>query len=96
MDLNDEIAIVAYEIFVRDGREHGKDKEHWCEAEGIVKARHAAKEKKAEPRKAAPAPEPVKRASGKTPSGKEKETPKDTTPSGAVRAKKTVVKERAK
>ena len=46
MDLNDEIAKVAYELFERDGRQHGKDKEHWIEAEKIVRARHAAAEKK--------------------------------------------------
>jgi hypothetical protein len=40
MDLNDEIAGVAYELFERDGREHGRDQEHWLEAERIVKARH--------------------------------------------------------
>jgi hypothetical protein len=41
MDRNDEIAKVAYELFERDGREHGKDQEHWHEAEKIVRARHA-------------------------------------------------------
>lgn len=51
MDLNEEIAKVAYELFERDGRRDGKDKEHWSEAEEIVRARHAADEKKAETRK---------------------------------------------
>jgi Protein of unknown function (DUF2934) len=40
MSLEDEIARVAYELFERDGRKHGKDKEHWLEAEQIVKNRH--------------------------------------------------------
>jgi len=42
MSLDDEITKVAYELFERDGGVHGKDREHWLEAEEIVKARHAA------------------------------------------------------
>ena len=44
MDSNDEIAKVAYELFERDGRQHGKDREHWIEAERIVKARRKERE----------------------------------------------------
>jgi hypothetical protein len=40
MSLEDEIAKVAYELFERDGRKHGMDREHWLEAEQIVKNRH--------------------------------------------------------
>jgi len=36
MDLCEEIAKVAYEIFEREGRVHGRHLEHWCEAEIIV------------------------------------------------------------
>ena len=43
MSLHEEIAKVAYELFERDGREHGKDSEHWLEAEKIVTMRHAAR-----------------------------------------------------
>ena len=43
MSLHEEIAKVAYELFERDGREHGKDSEHWLEAEKIVRTRHAAR-----------------------------------------------------
>jgi hypothetical protein len=46
MDLNDEIAKVAYELFERGGKEHGKDQAHWLEAERIVKARHEGQTKK--------------------------------------------------
>jgi hypothetical protein len=67
MDLNDEIAKVAYELFERDGRRHGKDREHWCEAEEIVRARHAAVEKKAETPKEKPVPAPQKAVTGKPP-----------------------------
>ncbi len=36
MDICDEIAKVAYEIFEREGMIHGRHLEHWCEAEIIV------------------------------------------------------------
>ena len=54
MDLNDEIAKVAYELFERDGRQNGKDKEHWAEAERIVKARRMEREAQADRKVAAP------------------------------------------
>ncbi len=44
MDLHGEIEKVAYELYERDGRKHGKDREHWLEAERLVKARHAQAE----------------------------------------------------
>jgi len=36
MDFYDEIAKVAYELYERDGRIHGRDLDHWLEAEMIV------------------------------------------------------------
>jgi hypothetical protein len=39
MDLQEQIAKVAYELYERDGRQDGKDQEHWLEAERIVKDR---------------------------------------------------------
>ena len=97
MDLNDEIAKVAYELFERDGRRNGKDKEHWREAEEIVRARHAAEEKKAETRKAKPVSAPQKAVTGKTQGGTKKEAaPKGAPQAVAGRAKKTRVKEPAK
>ena len=42
MDLHDEIAKVAYELYEKSGRVQGKDLENWTEAEKIVKARHSA------------------------------------------------------
>ena len=65
MDLKDEIEKVAYELFERDGREHGKDREHWLEAEEIVKARRAPGRKEVEK-----APVPAKAAAPKTPAVK--------------------------
>jgi len=98
MDLHEEIAEVAYELFEKDGRQHGKDREQWSEAEAIVRARHAEGEKKAETRKAAPVSTPQKAMTAKTKGvDKQKEAaPKSTTPLASGRAKKTVVKEKAK
>ncbi|NTW18024.1 MAG: DUF2934 domain-containing protein [Syntrophaceae bacterium] len=38
-DLFDEIARIAYELWERNGCIHGRDIEHWCEAESIVISR---------------------------------------------------------
>jgi hypothetical protein len=38
-DLFDEIARIAYELWERDGYIHGRDIEHWCEAEHVVISR---------------------------------------------------------
>ncbi len=97
MDLNDEIAKVAYELFERDGRRHGKDKEHWCEAEEIVRARHAAAEKKAEPPNAKPVPAPQKAVTAKPPQKAVTGKTKGAAPKGAAQsvpgpAKKTGAK----
>jgi hypothetical protein len=35
-NLEEAIARKAYEIFEERGREHGKDLEHWLEAEAII------------------------------------------------------------
>jgi hypothetical protein len=42
MDKRSEIEKVAYEIFQRDGCMHGREFEHWLEAERIVHARYSA------------------------------------------------------
>ena len=39
MNLNDEIAKVAYELYEKSGKVDGRDIEHWLEAEKIVKAK---------------------------------------------------------
>jgi len=97
MDLNDEIAKVAYELFERDGRKDGKDKEQWREAEEIIRARHAAEEKKAKTRKAKPVSAPEKAVTRKTQGSTQKEAaPKGASQSVAGRAKKTGVKEPAR
>lgn len=38
-DLYDEIARVAYDLWEKNGCIHGRDIEHWCEAERIVISR---------------------------------------------------------
>jgi hypothetical protein len=38
-DLFDEIARIAYELWEKNGWIHGRDIEHWCEAEQIVISR---------------------------------------------------------
>jgi Protein of unknown function (DUF2934) len=46
MDLYDEIAKVAYELYKKSGYIQGCDREHWLEAEKIVMVRLAEGEKK--------------------------------------------------
>ncbi|OPY62207.1 MAG: hypothetical protein A4E57_04035 [Syntrophorhabdaceae bacterium PtaU1.Bin034] len=96
MDLNEEIAKVAYELFEKNGRQHGKDQEHWLEAEKIIKARYAGQEKAETEKK--------KRASGtrKSPAEKGSAVKKAAVPSEpaspktAGRARKTAEKPRSK
>ncbi len=44
MNLYDEIARVAYELWERCGRVSGRELDNWLEAERIVLARHASQE----------------------------------------------------
>jgi hypothetical protein len=46
MDLYNEIAKVAYELYEKNGCLCGRDLEHWLEAERIVMSRLAEQEKK--------------------------------------------------
>lgn len=41
MNLYDEIAEAAFELYEKSGRIDGRDMENWVEAERIVKAKHA-------------------------------------------------------
>ena len=45
MDMHEEIRKIAYELYEKSGRIGGRDLENWVEAERIVRARHARKEK---------------------------------------------------
>ena len=40
MKLHEEIETIAYDIWEKSGRVHGKDIDHWLEAERIVKERY--------------------------------------------------------
>lgn len=44
MHIREEIEKLAYELYEKSGRIHGRDLENWVEAECIVKARRAKKE----------------------------------------------------
>ncbi|MFN3395622.1 MAG: DUF2934 domain-containing protein [Thermodesulfovibrionales bacterium] len=44
MNLQEEIAKVAYELYLRRGCVHGHDLDDWLEAERIVLARHSGQE----------------------------------------------------
>jgi len=44
MNLQDEIAAVAYELFESRGCVHGRDLDDWLDAERIVLGRHAGQE----------------------------------------------------
>jgi hypothetical protein len=88
MSFDEEVARVAYELFERDGRTHGKDREHWLEAVEIVNARHAAEE-------------PLKKGKRKSPestTGVTKKAPavKKSSPKPAASASKEKTKEQKK
>jgi hypothetical protein len=70
MDRRDEIAKVAHDLFEKDGRLHGKDFDHWIEAEAIVKAKYE-KGNESKPGKEVTASKPEKKASAKTLTRKE-------------------------
>ena len=48
MELYEEIARVAYEIYEKSGYIEGRDLDNWLEAERIVKARLAEEKQKSE------------------------------------------------
>lgn len=55
MNLHEEIAALAYELYEKSGRESGMDLAHWLEAERTVAALHSNQTL------AASAPEPERR-----------------------------------
>jgi hypothetical protein len=48
VELHDEIEMIAYELWEKSGRVHGRDLEHWFEAETIVKERYELKRREEE------------------------------------------------
>ncbi len=77
-DLFDEIARIAYELWQRDGCIHGRDIEHWCEAEHIVISRFQPVAEEAPKKAKAPRKPPAKKASKAT--GAAKKTKKSPGP----------------
>lgn len=49
MDLRDEIANLAYELYKNSGYKDGRDEENWLEAERIILARHRLEEPEEQP-----------------------------------------------
>jgi hypothetical protein len=66
--LQDAIARVAYELYVKGGCLQGRDLEYWCEAERIVAKGHASAPPAAEPREKGNGREPKGRRSVQKPS----------------------------
>lgn len=88
MDLYDEIAKVAYDIFEREGQVHGKHFEHWLEAEAIVTTNYNKTEK--DRQNSAKASKPKKRAATGTVAKKGKTKPKTSAKTASrPKAKKT-------
>lgn len=73
MDYYDEVARVAYDIFEREGKVHGRHFDHWIEAEIIVTTRYREKNndgqnvtKVSKPKKSAVAKTATKKSKAKT------------------------------
>ena len=60
MDLRDEIANLAYELYINSGYKDGRDEENWLEAERIILARQ-----RLEPEEQTAQKKQVKRSKGK-------------------------------
>jgi len=66
MDVYNEIAKVAYELYEKNGCITGRDLDHWIEAERIVIARLAEEEKKKEEKKIKSEKKPANKPEKKT------------------------------
>jgi hypothetical protein len=66
MDLFNEIAKVAYELYEKNGYIQSRDLDHWIEAEKIVMARLAEEEKKKEEKKIKSEKKPANKPEKKT------------------------------
>jgi hypothetical protein len=61
MDLRDEIATLAYELYISSGYINGRDEENWLEAERIILARQRLEQPEEHPAQK----KQVKRSRGK-------------------------------
>ena len=87
MDYYDEIAKVAYNIFEREGKAHGKHFDHWIEAEIIVNMKYKNADKTGQD-----SPEvskPKKKAVAKTATKKTEAKPKTAAKTAKPKTKKT-------
>jgi hypothetical protein len=66
MDLFNEMAKVAYELYEKNGYIQSRDLDHWIEAEKIVMARLAEEEKKKEEKKIKSEKKPANKPEKKT------------------------------
>ena len=96
MDLNEEIAKVAYELYERDGKQDGKDREHWLEAERIVKAARTRQGNAESGRKAAAVAKKVTPKKASATPKKKQEAPKPAAAAAAAKGKKTIPTPRSK
>lgn len=76
MDIREEIAKVAYELYEKKGRIEGRHVEDWLEAERIVMARREGKKKSGVKR----APAARKRTSDKKPKERKSKSSSKTSP----------------
>ena len=76
MDYYDEIAKVAYDIFEREGKIHGRHFDHWIEAEIIVTTRY--RETKNDGQNDTKISKPKKSTAAKTAAKQSKAKPKTT------------------
>lgn len=88
MNLHDEIARVAYELYLRRGCVKGHDSDDWLEAERIVMSRRSMRDMPAETRAETAKPKRVRKTAAKT---TEKKEPKPARTAGTktTRKKKT-------
>lgn len=88
MNLHDEIARIAYELYLKRGCVKGHDSDDWLEAERIVMSRHSVTDMPAETRTETAKPKRVRKTAAKT---TEKKEPKPARTAGTktTRKKKT-------
>lgn len=60
MEREEEIGLIAYQIWEKEGRPHGRDLEHWLKAEAIWLEHHAQETSSGQPEPVQPA-EPRRR-----------------------------------
>lgn len=88
MNLQEEIAKIAYELYEKSGRVGGRDLQNWIEAEKIVSAKYAAAKTAGKKKAPSDIKSPVaktarKKATAEKPAGKSSATKKKKTKGSA-------------